>query len=156
MKIQGAIETQIETLIRAGEINEESVKELVDSLCYGEAAVVRPYSEHPVVRRIVKAFLKAGNRIEMKMCYENAASLAKFDERILYIEGHAQPIGMITTPVHHAWNCYGGDFYFDLTAELAIPLRGLFPEYVAVKFMDGIQLPVSPTPDIVPYSKTNR
>lgn len=140
MKIQGAVEKQIETLMSDNKVDEESVNELVDTLCYGEEAVVRPYSEHPIVRRIVKAFLKAGNKVEMKMCYENATALAKFDERILYIEGHALPIGKKTTPVHHAWNCYGGDFYFDLTTELAIPLRGLFTEYVAVKFMDGIQL----------------
>jgi hypothetical protein len=91
-----------------------------------------PYIEHSVVREIVEAFLKAGNKVELQECQINSAALALFDDRIYYVEGHA--LHERSLLIDHSWNRYG-DFHFDITAELA--LGRLFDGYLAAKVSAG-------------------
>ena len=59
------------------------------------------------------------------------SSLAQFDERIQYVEGHA--LGQSNILIDHAWNSYG-DFHFDLTSELAF--KTYFSGYLAANIFD--------------------
>lgn len=105
-------------------------------LSSGQEVTVSPYAEHPVVKNIVEAFLQSGNSIEIPRCFDNSVSLAQFDDRIQYVEGHAlMPSNLLSD---HAWNNYD-DFFFYLTAELA--LKTSFSGYLAAKVFDGIDLP---------------
>ncbi|MBS1983215.1 MAG: hypothetical protein JST16_03505 [Bdellovibrionales bacterium] len=133
--IREAMEQEIAMLRRLASENPgfiEGALELEAELADGEEVVVESYREHPVVREIVESFLKKGNEIQLKGCFDNSLSLAQFDERVVCVEGYIQVHGLPTT-IEHAWNCFEG-FHFDLTAELALQRK--FAGYLAVRVFE--------------------
>lgn len=136
MKIKEVFQEQIKILKKLGGTAEQTANNMEHDLSSGKEVIVRPYAENSDVKNIVEAFFSLGKSIAVQKCFDNSASLAQFDERIQYVEGHA--LEQSNFLIDHAWNCYG-DFHFDLTAELA--LKNPFSGYLAAKVFDEIDLP---------------
>ncbi len=137
VRITKVFQWQIRTLKRLGGAAEQTAAHMENDLNSGKEVVIRPYSEQQVVRDIVEAFLRSGNSVDLQKCFNNSASLAQFEERIQYVEGHA--LGESNFLIDHAWNSCG-DFHFDVTAELA--LKTSFYGYLASQVLGGIDVPL--------------
>jgi hypothetical protein len=135
VKIADVFHDQIQGLKKLGGIADEVAQQMEEDLKVSEEVSIRPYIEHPAVYEIVEAFCRLGKSVELGRCFDNSASLARFDERIQCVEGHA--LAQSNMLIDHAWNCFG-NFHFDLTSELA--LKAPFYGYLASKYLNGMDL----------------